>query len=138
MNLSLSQFWRLCESFMPLQFGGWVFFLFFLHCHYHIDVQKTIFHELQSADENILNDFDNEIVELLLYVSKKFNFQQNCSLLESAIKFILNYKDLIDQCCNKRKHTHLSFFFQSHVFSARYSSKDRCNFFRKSSNFFNF
>ena len=61
----------------------------FLPCHYHIDINKTIFYELQSVDENILNQSDNEIVELLPYGSKKFNFQQNCSLLESAIKFIL-------------------------------------------------
>ena len=62
---------------------------FFLHCHYQNDIRKTLFHELQSVDENILNHSDNVIVELLLYVSKKFNFQQNCSLLGSAIKFIL-------------------------------------------------
>ena len=62
---------------------------FFLHCHYHIDIRKTLFHELQSADENFLKQSDNEIVELFLYGCKKFNFQQNCSLLESAIKFIL-------------------------------------------------
>ena len=62
---------------------------FFLHCHYHIDIRKTLFHELQSIDENILNQSDNEIMELLLYGSKKFNFQQNYSLLEFAIKFIL-------------------------------------------------
>ena len=62
---------------------------FFLHCHYHIDIWKTLFHELQSVDEKILNQYDNEIVKLLLYNSKKCNFQQNCSLLESAIKFIL-------------------------------------------------
>ena len=47
---------------------------FFLHCHYHIHVQKTLFHELQSVDEIMLNQSDNEILELLLYSSKKFNF----------------------------------------------------------------
>ena len=53
---------------------------FFLHCHYHIDIHKTVFRELQLVDETILNQSDNEIVELLLYSIKKFNFQQNCSL----------------------------------------------------------
>ena len=61
----------------------------FLHCDCLIDIRKTFFNELQSVDENILNQSDNEIVELLLYGSKKFNFQQNCRLLEFAIKFIL-------------------------------------------------
>ena len=54
-----------------------------------IDIHKILFHELQSVDENILSQSDNEIVELLLYGNKKFNFHQNCSLLESAIIFIL-------------------------------------------------
>ena len=62
---------------------------FFLHYYYYIDIWKTFVRELQSVDENILNQSDNEIVELLLYSNKNFNFQQNCSLLESAIKFIL-------------------------------------------------
>ena len=65
---------------------------FFLHCHYSIAIRKTLFHDLQSADENMLDQSDNEIVELLLYGSKRFNFQQNCSLFESAIKFILKSK----------------------------------------------
>ena len=41
---------------------------FFLHCHYHVDIWKTLFYELQSTDENILNHSENEIVELLLYM----------------------------------------------------------------------
>ena len=61
---------------------------FFLNCHYQIDVRETLFHELQSIDENILNQSDNEIVEVL-HGSKQFNFQQNYSLLKSAVKFIL-------------------------------------------------
>ena len=54
-----------------------------------MDIWKTFFHELQSVDENILNQSGNETVQLHLYSSKKFNFQQISSLLESAIKFIL-------------------------------------------------
>ena len=61
---------------------------FFLLFHYHIDIRKT-FHELQSVDENILNQSGNEIVQLYLYFSKKFNFQQSRSSLESAIEFTL-------------------------------------------------
>ena len=61
---------------------------FFLLFHYHIDIRKT-FHELQSVDENILNQSGNEMVQLYLHCSKKFNFQQSCSSLESAIKFTL-------------------------------------------------
>ena len=62
---------------------------FFLHCHYFTDIRKTLFNELQSVDENILNQSDNEMVELLLYGSNKFKFQQNCSILKPSIKFII-------------------------------------------------
>ena len=62
---------------------------FFLHCHYFTDIRKTLFNELQSVDENILNQSDNEMVELLLYGSNKFKFQQNYSILKSSIKFII-------------------------------------------------
>ena len=46
---------------------------FFLQCHYFTDIRKTLFNELQWVDENILNQSDNEMVELLLYGSNKFN-----------------------------------------------------------------
>ena len=62
--------------------------LLLLHCHYFRDIRKTLFNELQSVDENILNQSDHEMVELLLYFSIKFKFQQNCSILKSSIKFI--------------------------------------------------
>ena len=61
---------------------------FLLHCHYFTDIRKTLFNELQSIDENILNQSNNETVELLLYGSNKFKFQQNCNILKS-IKFII-------------------------------------------------
>ena len=49
---------------------------FFLHCHYFTDVRKTLFHELRLVDENILNQSDNEIVEVLLYGSSKFELNR--------------------------------------------------------------
>ena len=69
---------------MEVEFSSHFFLLF----HYHIDIRKT-FHELQSVDENILNQSGNKIVQLYLYFSKKFNFQQSRSSLESAIEFTL-------------------------------------------------
>ena len=60
-------------------------FHFFLHYHYFTDIRKPLFHELQLADENILNQYDNEIVKLLLYGSSKFKLEQNCNILRSSI-----------------------------------------------------
>ena len=62
---------------------------FFLHCYFFIDIRKTLFNELQSVDENILNQSENDMVELLLYGRNKSKFQHNCSLLKSSIKLIL-------------------------------------------------
>ena len=67
---------------------------FFRLYHNHIDIRKTFFHELQSLGENILNKCGNETVQLHLYSSKEFNFQQICSLLESAIEFTLKSERL--------------------------------------------
>ena len=62
---------------------------FFLHCHYFTVIRKTLFHELQSVDKNILNQSDNEIAELLFYGSAKFKLQQNCSILRPSIKLTI-------------------------------------------------
>ena len=59
---------------------------FFLHCHYFTGIWKTLFHELQSVDKNILNQPDNEIAELLLYGSSKIKLQQGCRILRSSIR----------------------------------------------------
>ena len=69
---------------------------FFWHCHYFPDIRKILFNELQSADKNILNQSNNEMVELLPYGSNKLKRQQNCSILKSSIKFIIqNRRDLV-------------------------------------------
>ena len=62
---------------------------FFLYRHYFTDITKTLFNELQSVDQNILNQSDNETVEILFYGSNKFKFQQNRSILKSSIIFII-------------------------------------------------
>ena len=48
---------------------------FLLHYHYFTDIRKTLLNALQSVDENILNQSDNETVELLIYGSNKFKSQ---------------------------------------------------------------
>ena len=62
---------------------------FFLHGHDFTDIQKTLFHKLQSVDKNILNQSEYDIAELLLYGSNKFKLLQNCSILRSAMKSII-------------------------------------------------
>ena len=63
---------------------------FFLHCHYFTNICSTLFSELQSADVNIAKFSDNELVDLLLYGSPKFDTDQNHKILSSCISFILN------------------------------------------------
>ena len=63
---------------------------FFLYCHYFTNIHSTLFSELQSIDVNITKFSDNEIVDLLLYGSPKFETDQNHKILSSCISFILN------------------------------------------------
>ena len=62
---------------------------FFLHCHYFTNTCSTFFSELKSIDANIAKFSDNEIVDLLLYGSPKFDTDQNHKILSSCISFIL-------------------------------------------------
>ena len=62
---------------------------FFLHCHYFTSINSTAFSELPSFDTNIVKFSDNEIVDLLLYGSPKFDTDQNHKILNSCISFIL-------------------------------------------------
>ena len=61
----------------------------FLHCHYFTNIRSTLFSELQSVDANIAKFSDNEIADLLLYGSSKFDTGQNHKILSSCISFIL-------------------------------------------------
>ena len=62
---------------------------FFLRCHYFTSIRSTLFSELQSIDANIVKFADNEIADLLLHGSPKFDTDQNHEIVSSCISFIL-------------------------------------------------
>ena len=62
---------------------------FFLHCHHFTNIHATLLHDLQSVDRNIPSFSDNELVDLLLYGSPIFNFNQNSKILSSSISLII-------------------------------------------------
>ena len=62
---------------------------FFLQCHYFTSIRSTLFREYESVYANIVKFSDNEIVDLLLYGSPKFDTDQNHKILSSCISFIL-------------------------------------------------
>ena len=47
---------------------------FFSALCYFTDIRKSLFNEVQSNDETVLSQSDNEMVELHLYCSNKFKF----------------------------------------------------------------
>ena len=106
----------LCSCSLEVDFSSH----FFLHCYYHIDIRKTLSHELNSDDENILNQSDNEIVQILLYGNKKCNLQQNCSLLESATKFILKSERFNGSMLQQKESYTSTLFFQSRTYIFTY------------------
>ena len=62
---------------------------FFMHCHYFTNIRSSLLDDLKSIDVNISSFPDSEIVELLLYGSSEFDFNQNTKILSSPISFIL-------------------------------------------------
>ena len=62
---------------------------FFLHCHHFTNIRATLQDDLQSVNRNIPSFSDNELVDLLLYVSPNFNLNRNNKILSSSISFII-------------------------------------------------
>ena len=62
---------------------------FFRPCHYFTNICATLISEFQSFDINIPKFPDNEIVELPVYGSSKFDSKQDYKILSSCISFIL-------------------------------------------------
>ena len=60
-------------------------FHFSLHCLYFTEIQKTLFDELLSVDENTWNQSEKEIVKLLLYGNQKFKLQQSYSVYQNLL-----------------------------------------------------
>ena len=65
----------MCKSFMLVVCCLSLFPIFFA-----VITSQTLFYELYTIDENILNQSDNETVDLLLYGSNKFKFHLDCSI----------------------------------------------------------
>ena len=68
---------------------------FFLNCHHFTNICATLFDDLQSVDRNIPSFSDNELVDLLLYGSPNFDFNQNNKILSSSTSFIIKHSFLL-------------------------------------------
>ena len=69
---------------------------FFLHCHYFTNIRSTLLDDLKSVDANIPSFSDNELMDLVLYGSLKFNSNQNNKILSSSISFIIKSEGFSD------------------------------------------
>ena len=67
---------------------------FFLHCHYFTNISSSLLDDLKSIDVNISSFPNSEILELLLYISLKFDLNQNTKILISSVGFILKSERL--------------------------------------------
>ena len=88
---------------------------FFLHCHYFTDIRETLFHELQWVDKNSLNQYDNEIAELLLYGRSNFKLQQNSSKIFHQIHHKIWKIQWFNGTLNCITHLYFCLFFQSQI-----------------------
>ena len=67
---------------------------FFLHCHYFTNINSSLLDDLKSIDVNISSFPNSEILELLPYISLKFDLNQNTKILISSVGFILKSERL--------------------------------------------
>ena len=61
---------------------------FFLHCHNYIQLRDNLKNNLSLIDPNLVNLFDNVLLNILLYGDSKYDYSTNTKILQCSIKFI--------------------------------------------------
>ena len=62
----------------------------FLHCHYHDFIRHIMFNDLGKVDVDLPNASDKKPVNIFLYGSSLFSYNQNRSILNSSIRYIID------------------------------------------------
>ena len=62
---------------------------FFLHCQHFIQSRQTLLDSVTKI-VNISNLTDDVLVNLLLYGSQTFNFEENCTMIKASVKYVLS------------------------------------------------
>ena len=65
-------------------------FNFFLHCQHFIESRQTLLDSAKEIVNDISNLTDDVLVNLLLYGSQTFNFEENITIIKASIKYILS------------------------------------------------
>ena len=63
---------------------------FFLHCQHFIQSCQTLLDSVNKIVNDISNFTDDVLVNLLLYGSQTFNFEENSTIIKASIKYILS------------------------------------------------
>ena len=63
---------------------------FFLHCQHFIQSHQTLLDSVKNVVNDISNHTDDVLVNLLLYGSQTFNFEENSTIIKASIKYILS------------------------------------------------
>ena len=63
---------------------------FFLHCQHFIQSRPTLLDSVKKIVNDISNLTDDVLVNLLLYGSQTFNFEENSTIIKASIKYILS------------------------------------------------
>ena len=63
---------------------------FFLHCQHFIQPCQTLLDSVKKIVNDISNVTNDVLVNLLLYGSQTFNFEQNSTIIKASIKLILS------------------------------------------------
>ena len=61
-----------------------------MHCKYHNDIRKTLLDIVKKiVNKDLTNYSDESLVNLLLFGSQSYSFNENKETIEASIKFIL-------------------------------------------------
>ena len=67
---------------------------FFLHCQHFIQSRQTLLDSVKKIVNDISNLTDDVLVNLLLYGSQTFNFEENSTIIKASIKYILFFNKM--------------------------------------------
>ena len=62
----------------------------FFHSHYHDSIRHIMFNDLGKVDVDLPNASDKKLVNIFLYGSSLFSYNQNRSILNSSVRYIID------------------------------------------------
>ena len=70
---------------------------FFLHCHHFSQQRQTLMNNIRPIDKDIINETDNDLINILLFGSNKYEYHIISKILNFSNDFILRIETFSGQ-----------------------------------------